>query len=175
MKIAKKIAIGGIIVLAVGAAALIYNPVRILVFHIMEPKFICPVEADEAKIRSDGWGDGGFGAKRNGGRLHLGIDLQAPIGSPVRAAKSGLAVAKKNWGMGNFVVIKHIDGSKTIYGHLSKMFIDPRGEKVKIGDIIGEVGKTGNARNPCILPHLHFELWVDNEPVDPLAGYMKVK
>lgn len=171
----KKIFIIVIAVLIAGVAALLYMPVRVMAFHIMEPKFIYPVDSAEVKIRSDGWGEGEFGAKRSGGRIHLGIDLQAPIGTPVRAAKSGLAVARTNRGMGNFVTIKHIDGTKTIYGHLSKMFIDPRGEKVKIGDIIGEVGRTGNARNPCILPHLHFELWVDNEPVDPLAGYMKVK
>lgn len=171
----KKIFAVAAVFLSVGAAALVYMPVRILAFHVMEPKFICPVDTGEAKIRNDGWGEGGFGAKRNGGRLHLGIDLQAPVGTPVLAAKSGSAVAKSSWGMGKFVVIKHIDGTKTIYGHLSKTFIDPRGEKVAIGDIIGEVGKTGNARNPCILPHLHFELWIDGDPVDPLAGYMRVK
>jgi len=171
----KRITIVGISILIAGIITLIYKPVQILVFHITEPKFICPVATTETKIRNDGWGDGTFGAKRSGGRLHLGIDLQAPVGTPVKAAKSGMAVAKSNRGMGNFVVIKHIDGTKTIYGHLSRMFIDPRGEKVKIGDTIGEVGKTGNARNPCMLPHLHFELWVDGEPVDPLAGYMKTK
>ena len=171
----KKIFMIVIVAAVTGIAALLCRPVQILAFHVMEPKFICPVDTAETKIRSDGWGEGGFGAKRNGGRIHLGVDLQAPIGKPVRAAKSGLAVAKTNRGMGNFIVIKHIDGTKTIYGHLSKMFVDPRGEKVKIGDMIGEVGRTGNARNPCILPHLHFELWIDNEPVDPLAGYMKVK
>jgi len=171
----KKIFVIAGVVLIAAAAALLYMPIRILAFHVMEPKFICPVDTDQAKIRSDGWGDGNFGAKRNGGRLHLGIDLQAPIGTPVRAAKSGLAISNSNAGMGKYVVIKHIDGTKTIYGHLSKMFVDSRGEKVKMGDIVGEVGRTGNARNPCILPHLHFELWVDNEPIDPLAGYMKLK
>lgn len=172
--IKKILAIGAVIFIA-GVAFLLYRPCRILVFHITEPKFIYPVDTPQTKIRNDDWGEGEFGAKRSGGRLHLGVDLQAPVGTPVKAAKSGLAVAKTSRGMGNFVVIKHIDGTKTIYGHLSKTFVDSRGEKVKIGDIIGEVGKTGNARNPCMLPHLHFELWIGNEPVDPFAGYMKVK
>lgn len=166
-----------IIVLFVLAAVAIglYKPVAIFLFHIMEPKFLYPVVTQEAKIRNDGYGEGAFGTKRSGGRIHLGVDLKAPIGAPVMAAKSGLAVAKENRGMGKFVVIQHIDGSKTVYGHLSKTFVDARGEKIKRGDIIGEVGKTGNARNPCILPHLHFEIWMDDEPVDPLAGYMRVK
>ena len=164
----------GLILLAT-AIFLLYKPVAILVFHITEPKFLCPVAIDETKIRNDGYGDGCFGAKRNGGRIHLGVDLQAPIGTPVFAAKSGLAVGRSNRGMGKFVVIQHIDGTKTIYGHLSKAFIDQRGENVKIGDIIGEVGKTGNAWNPCMLPHLHFEIWIDGEPVDPFSGYMKAR
>ena len=165
-----------VIALALGAAALVgfmYKPAAVLIFHIMEPKFICPIEYnDEMKLRSDGYGDGAFGSKRNNGRLHLGIDLEAPVGTPVKAAKSGRASAKKNGGMGKYVVIRHIDGTKTVYGHLSKIFV-VNNEPVRRGDIIGEVGKTGNAWNPCMLPHLHFELRIDEDPVDPLAGYMQ--
>ncbi len=164
------------IALVLGAAALVvvlYKPVAVLIFHIKEPKFICPIEYnDEMRLRNDGYGDGAFGAKRNNGRLHLGIDLQAPVGTPVRAAKSGKAFAKTNAGMGKYIVIQHIDGTKTLYGHLSKMFVI-NGEPVRRGDIIGEAGKTGNAWNPCMLPHLHFEIRIDEEPVDPLAGYMQ--
>jgi murein DD-endopeptidase MepM/ murein hydrolase activator NlpD len=165
------------IALVLGIAALtavLYKPVVILAFHIKEPKFLCPIAYyDEVKLRSDGYGEGMFGAKRSGGRLHLGIDLQAPVGTPVRAAKSGRAFASKNAGMGKYVVIKHIDGSKTIYGHLSKMFV-VNSEPVRRGDIIGEVGKTGNAWNPCMLPHVHFEIKIGEDPVDPLAGYMQL-
>lgn len=157
------------------AVALLYKPVQITLFHLMEPKFVLPVATSEAKIRSDDYGDGTFGAKRRGGRLHLGIDLAAPVGTPVKAGKSGFAVSKNSRGMGKYVTIQHVDGTRTVYGHLSKTFVDSRGEKVKKGDIIGEVGKTGNAWNPCMVAHLHFELWVDGEPVDPLAGYMQAK
>jgi murein DD-endopeptidase MepM/ murein hydrolase activator NlpD len=171
----KKIRVIAVIAAAVIIAAVLYRPLRIFSFHILEPKFIVPVATTEAKIRSDCYGDGTFGAKRRGGRLHLGVDLTAPVGTPVYAAKSGNAVSKHSRGMGNFVVINHIDGSRTVYGHLLKTFVDPRGEKVKRGDIIGEVGKTGNAWNPCMVAHLHFEIWVDGQPVDPMAGYMQVK
>ncbi|MFA5335041.1 MAG: M23 family metallopeptidase [Candidatus Omnitrophota bacterium] len=166
-----------ILVLAalMAVVVLLYKPAQVLLFHLMEPKFVLPVATSDAKIRSDGYGDGTFGAKRNGGRLHLGIDLAAPVGTPVRAGKSGLAVSKSSRGMGKYVTIRHIDGTRTVYGHLSKTFVDARGEKVKRGDIIGEVGKTGNAWNPCMVAHLHFELWIDDEPVDPGAGYMQVK
>lgn len=160
-----------ICVIAAGVA-FVYKPVSILVFHITEPKFLCPLA--EMKIREDAYGSGLFGAKRNGGRLHLGIDLQGPVGTPVRAAKSGMALPGSNRGMGKYVVIRHIDGTKTVYGHLLKTFIPGKGEKVKRGDIIGEVGKTGNAWNRRMRPHLHFEIWIDGEPVDALAGYMQV-
>ncbi len=163
-----------IAVLIIGAAAALYRPVSVLIFHIREPKFLCPINYNsDLKLRSDGYGTGEFGDKRRGGRLHLGIDLQAPIGTPVMAAKSGHAfIGKKGIGMGKHIIIKHPDGTKTIYGHLSKIFV-MNNQPVKRGDIIGEVGKTGNARNPCMLPHLHFEIRIDDEPVDPLAGYMQ--
>lgn len=161
------------IVVVAFATLFLYKPVAILIFHITEPKFLCPIGYyDEMKLRSDGYGEGEFGAKRSGGRLHLGIDLQAPVGTSVKAAKSGRAFAKSNAGMGKYVVIEHIDGTKTIYGHLSKMFV-VKGEPVRRGDIIGEVGKTGNAWNPCMLPHVHFEIRIGEDPVDPLAGYMQ--
>ncbi len=171
-RLLKKIKVILLIAAVVGLAVFLYRPVSVLTFHIAEPKFLCPLHTNETKIRNDAYGDGEFGAKRSGGRLHLGIDLQAPVGTPVKAAKSGQAFAKKNRGMGKYVVIGHPDGTKSIYGHLFKMFVT-NGQRVRRGDIIGEVGKTGNARNPSMLPHLHFEIWIDEEPVDPLAGYME--
>lgn len=173
MRRVKKIAV---VILIISLAIFLYKPASILIFHIQEPKFLCPIDSNGGiKIRSDGYGSGEFGAKRSGGRLHLGIDIQAKIGTPVKAAKSGKAyVGKQNKGMGKHIIIKHPDGTQTIYGHLSKIFIANR-QKVKRGDIIGEVGKTGNAWRRAILPHLHFEIRIDGEPVDPFAGYMEVK
>lgn len=173
MKRAKRI----ILTIAVITLAIyLYKPVSILIFHIREPKFLYPIDSNGGiQIRSDGYGSGEFGAKRRGGRLHLGIDIQAKVGSPVKAAKSGRAyIGKKGKGMGKHIIIHHIDATTTIYGHLSKIFIT-NGQKVRRGDIIGEVGKSGNAWHHAILPHLHFEIRIDGEPVDPLAGYMEAK
>ncbi|MFH0771064.1 MAG: M23 family metallopeptidase [Candidatus Omnitrophota bacterium] len=162
-----------LIVVFTGLAAFLYRPASIFIFHIAEPKFLCPLDLNGGiKIRSDSFGTGEFGAKRNGGRLHLGVDIEGPIGTPVRAAKSGRAFPKKSAGMGRYIVIKHPDNSTTIYGHLSKVFVMSN-QKVRRADIIGEVGKTGNAWNPSMVSHLHFEIRIDDEPVNPLAGYMQ--
>lgn len=163
-----------LVILIAILAALLYRPVSILIFHMSEPTFICPIELKEGlKIRKDDYGSGEFEAKRRGGRAHSGVDIEAPVGTPVLAAKSGRAYPKRNPGMGTYVVVRHIDGSSTVYGHLSKAHVRG-GQRVKRGDIIGEVGKTGNAWNPAMLPHLHFEIRLNDEPVDPLAGYMQV-
>lgn len=163
-------------VLIIFLVIFLYRPVTILIFHIKEPKFLWPIDSNDGiKIRSDGYGSGEFGAKRSKGRLHLGIDIQAKVGTPVKAAKSGrVRIGRTDKGMGKHIIINHPDGTKTIYGHLSKIFVT-NNQKVKRGDIIGEVGKTGNAWPRTILPHIHFEIRIDDEPVDPLAGYMEAK
>lgn len=172
MKRIKKIIL---FVLIIFLVIFLYRPISILIFHIKEPKFLWPIHSVGIKIRSDGYGSGEFGAKRSGGRLHLGIDIQAKVGTPVKAAKSGRAhIGKRGKGMGKYIIIHHPDGAMTIYGHLSKIFIT-NGQRVKRGDIIGEVGKTGNAWPRTILPHLHFEIRINDEPVDPLVGYMEAK
>jgi len=134
--------------------------------------FVYPVQYKrDIIIRSDGWGDGFFSANRNGRRLHQGIDLLADIGTPVLAARSGKVVsAKQNNGMGKYVVIKHSDNFNSIYGHLSKIYV-ANGDFVRQGQIIGLVGKTGNANSRGIQPHLHFEIRRDGVPADPL-GYL---
>ncbi|MFH1778938.1 MAG: M23 family metallopeptidase [Candidatus Omnitrophota bacterium] len=172
MKRIKKIIL---VIAVIFLVVFLYRPVSILIFHLREPKFLCPIDSVGIKIRSDGYGSGEFGAKRSGGKLHLGIDIQAKVGTQVKAAKSGRArIGKIGKGMGKHIVINHPDGTKTIYGHLSKIFVT-NNQKVKRGDIIGEVGKTGNAWPRTILPHLHFEIRIDGEPVDPFAGYMEIK
>jgi murein DD-endopeptidase MepM/ murein hydrolase activator NlpD len=130
--------------------------------------FICPIEYEgDWIIRSDSRGDGLFAAPRNGRRLHEGIDLYAPVGAPVYASKSGVvAAARYTRGMGNYVVIRHSRSVKTVYGHLSRIDVK-KGQLVLRGRIIGAVGKTGNANNRQIQPHLHFELLQDGVAVDP--------
>lgn len=118
-------------------------------------------------IRNDSRGDGGFGAKRRGGRKHQGIDMLAAVGTPVRAAKGGRAyVGFHKKGLGLFVEIRHKNEITTIYSHLSKTGIRHT-QKVRQGQVIGAVGKTGNAKYNGINPHLHFELRIRGVATDP--------
>lgn len=128
-------------------------------FYFDMVPFLSPVEfASDLPIRNDSRGSGEFGTRRNGNRSHQGIDILAPTGTKVRAAKGGIAFAAENKkGMGKFVKIRHKNGLSTIYGHLSKVYIQPI-QRVRQGEFIGEVGKTGNARYPDIQPHVHFEV-----------------
>ena len=134
-----------------------------------ERGFICPISYDEnTMIRNDDLGEGHFGARRKGGRKHKGIDLEASIGTPVRAARTGKVIETGNQsGYGKYVEIRHPDGFITIYAHLSE--IDVReGKIVHRGKIIGKVGKSGNASHRLIKPHVHFEIREDGVPVEPL-------
>ncbi len=139
-------------------------------FQIQEPIFLAPVSGASLQIREDPYGSGQFGARRSGGRSHRGVDLVAPIGTSVRAAKSGTAViGKVKDGMGNYVVIQHPGGFKTRYGHLKSIHVQD-GQWVGRGERVGAVGKSGNAGHRLIQPHVHFEIWNrQGQPVDPLG------
>jgi murein DD-endopeptidase MepM/ murein hydrolase activator NlpD len=106
----------------------------------------------------------GFGMRW--GRMHEGIDIAAPTGTPVRAAASGTVIfAGVMSGYGNLVVIDHGGGLATAYAHLSGFAVG--GGSVAQGQVIGYVGCTGH----CYGPHLHFEVRVNGAAVDPL-GYL---
>lgn len=110
-----------------------------------------------------GTASSGFGM-RPGGR-HAGIDILAPAGTEVRAASPGLAsfAGKGMRGYGSAVILDHGEGITTLYGHLATIRVQS-GETVPAGAVIGTVGRTGNAT----AYHLHFELRVDGEAVDPI-------
>ena len=96
--------------------------------------------------------------------FHTGIDLVAPFGSPVFAADDGVValVGATSTGYGNYVVIAHAGGFDTLYGHLSTALVSV-GQVVTQGTPVGLEGSTGNSTGP----HLHFELRVNQRPVDP--------
>jgi murein DD-endopeptidase MepM/ murein hydrolase activator NlpD len=103
--------------------------------------------------------------------FHTGIDLAVPLGTPVFAAADGVVVLAGSMtdasgalvGYGNYIVIQHDAGLKTLYGHLLAIGVK-EGQVVKRGQLIGLVGSTGNSTGP----HTHFEVRIDNSPVDPL-------
>jgi murein DD-endopeptidase MepM/ murein hydrolase activator NlpD len=100
-------------------------------------------------------------------RMHTGIDLAAPTGTPIYASGDGV-IDKAGWvsGYGKKVEIKHVNGFETDYGHMSRIAdgMTP-GARVRQGQIIGYVGSTGNSTGP----HLHFEIKVNGRVVDPLS------
>ena len=101
------------------------------------------------------------------GRMHEGIDIAVPAGTPIHAAASG-RVVYAGWmdGYGNLVAIDHGRGLSTAYAHQSSIAVG-LGQTVSQGQTIGYVGCTGH----CFGPHLHFEVRVNGTPVDPL-GYL---
>ena len=149
----------------------LYTPVSLVIFKLTEPSFGYPVKnvAGRMTIRNDIFGDGDFGARRSGGRAHSGVDIAAEVNAPVYSSKSGIAFrGNVPTGYGKYVLIYHPDGTQTLYGHLSNWAVNT-GKQVRKGDLIGFVGKTGNAANKNILPHLHFEIRSDGDPIDPVG------
>lgn len=101
------------------------------------------------------------------GRLHAGIDIAAPTGTPIVAADSGRVVLL-GWtgGYGNYTCIQHTSSMSTCYAHQSS-YATSMGAGVKRGQVIGRVGNTGNSTGP----HLHFEVRINGNPVNPM-GYL---
>jgi murein DD-endopeptidase MepM/ murein hydrolase activator NlpD len=98
------------------------------------------------------------------GAFHSGVDIAAPYGTRVEASASGLVLQSgPSVGYGNEIVIDHGFGFTTKYGHLSKIYVLV-GQEVERGGVIGAVGMTGRATGP----HLHYEVIVNNTPVNPV-------
>ncbi|MBY0520058.1 MAG: M23 family metallopeptidase, partial [Sphingomonas sp.] len=96
-------------------------------------------------------------------RMHKGLDIGAPYGSPIRAAMDGIVqLAGRNAGYGNFVKLAHGGGLATGYGHMSRIAVNA-GAHVTQGQIIGYVGSTGLSTGP----HLHYEVWRNGVSVNP--------
>lgn len=99
------------------------------------------------------------------GRRHEGIDIPARRGTPVHAAQAG-RVIHSGGGLGdygNVVIVKHRGRYSTVYAHNDRVRVR-KGQFIEKGDIVGEVGTSGNANGP----HVHFEVRLDRKPLDPL-------
>ena len=111
---------------------------------------------------------GEFGAPRDGGRVHKGFDVTARCGTPLAAAVTG-TIVKRAYDPrldGNFIVLRGLgERRKYWYAHMAHPSTFRKGDLVHVGQIIGYVGKTGNART--VGCHLHFEIHVSGRPVNP--------
>jgi murein DD-endopeptidase MepM/ murein hydrolase activator NlpD len=122
-----------------------------------------PVRCDELRLTS------GFGVRRHPilqiPKMHTGVDWACPLATPIMAAGTGVIeeVGRKGE-YGNYIRIRHANGYKTAYGHMSRFATGvSEGTKVRQGQIIGYVGSTGISSGP----HVHFEILVNNSFVDP--------
>jgi murein DD-endopeptidase MepM/ murein hydrolase activator NlpD len=96
---------------------------------------------------------------------HPGIDIAIPAGSYVRAAGAGtVAEAGEDPVYGNYLVLDHGEGYRSLYAHASALFAVP-GDEVRRNEVIALTGSSGRST----APHLHFEVLIDGEPIDPLG------
>lgn len=133
-----------------------------IMHHRPFPEWVNEVAADDDRDAMtfpvlEGHLGRGFGHTRRGAlasRRHLGVDIGAPEGSPILAARGGLVAYSDNGvtGYGNIVILLHRDGYSTLYAHCRRTLVFA-GQRVERGQPIAEVGQTGFA--PA--PHLHFE------------------
>jgi murein DD-endopeptidase MepM/ murein hydrolase activator NlpD len=100
----------------------------------------------------------------SGSHRHTGVDLKTKANDPIYAVGDGVVTMSKNYsGYGKCIIIKHADGTETLYAHNSKNYVK-EGEKVKSGQKIALTGRTGRATTE----HLHFEVRKNGKPVNPM-------
>ena len=97
-------------------------------------------------------------------RMHTGVDIDAPSGTPIRAITIGIVVYS-GWlsGYGNVVALQHSEGFSSLYAHMRTIYVK-EDQSVSLGTVIGEVGTTGWSTEP----HLHFEIRLNGEPINPM-------
>jgi murein DD-endopeptidase MepM/ murein hydrolase activator NlpD len=104
------------------------------------------------------------------GKLHAGVDLAVPEGTPYHAVHAGtVKLARWYGGYGYCVMIDHGNGLETVYGHSSKLLVK-EGQHVEAGDTLGLVGNTGHSFGA----HLHLEIHVNGQPKDPITWFRGV-
>lgn len=115
---------------------------------------------------SRGWVTSEFGEHRGWrgrGRLHEGVDIASPVGTPINAPGDGVVTFSGYYhGYGQMITVDHGYGISTLYGHCSAMYVK-EGQLIKRGSLIARVGNTGSSTGA----HLHYEVHVDGIPVNP--------
>ncbi len=100
--------------------------------------------------------------------LHGGIDFRGEIGTPIHATAAGTVVyANRKGGYGNCVIIQHNKELKTLFGHMNSILVQ-EGDEIEVGDVVGTLGNTGRSTGP----HLHYEIYKNDERINP-AEFLK--
>ncbi len=128
------------------------------------PSLAFPIDAKDKPRMSSFWG----ASRDNGERSHEGIDIVAKKHTPLLAVADGFIIAVKDGGLGGKTISLRPHGKNynVYYAHLDEQLVQ-QGQSVKVGDVIGTVGNTGNAAKT--VPHLHFGIYTNSGAVDPLA------
>ncbi|WP_299104581.1 peptidoglycan DD-metalloendopeptidase family protein [uncultured Tenacibaculum sp.] len=132
--------------------------------HSTHPPFLFPVKNKSRNDISSVYGQKGRFSKKTSKKIHQGVDIKAPTGTPIIASADGVIMKASNqkaWG--NLIVINHADGYQTWYAHLDSFKIKEK-QTVTKGEVIGYVGNTGLSTGP----HLHFEVRLNDKHLDPL-------
>jgi len=124
----------------------------------------------EPSLPVDGMVTSGFGYRvdpfGDGRRFHKGVDIAAPVGTPIHALEGGVVrMAESHSGLGRVVLIEHEDGWRSLYAHCERLDVEP-GQRVERGQPIATVGSSGRSTGP----HVHLELHHEGRSVDPAAS-----
>ena len=138
----------------------------------IEPRlsFIVPLPAESYRVSAK-FGHMKHPISKDESFYHTGIDMAAKLGTPILAPADGSVQIveidyQENRGYGKKIILQHSDGMATVFAHLNEISVE-KGQPVKQGEQIGEVGNTGKSTGP----HLHFEMWKNGEHVNP-ADYI---
>lgn len=132
-----------------------------------------PIPDEDINIPVSGQITSGFGIRTHpilkDKRMHNGIDISAKEGADIRVILNGdVKNVMEDTELGKFVIVSHKNGIETIYGHCSEILVE-EGDKVIKDQVIAKVGDTGLADGS----HLHFEVWLNGQPIDPLSTVFK--
>lgn len=152
--------------LLIAQLSLAHIPSQNCALELSNPETATKSDLVPSQIPCDGTITSEFGMRSMGHRekMHEGIDIAAPVGTPIYAPAQGRVVfAGVKHGYGLTVVLEHSGELSTLYGHNSKLFVH-EGDVVKKGAEISQVGNTGHSTGP----HVHYEVLLSQQPVDPV-------